>query len=227
MNRFYRLIDDISDFLVSLAFLVPVFFGFMAYRYYEIFMLFSAELQLSYSYSTLGALLIASVGIFTTLIFMVHGAKLAPIVIRRDSPLQGGGHRPAGVWHWSKLVLVIYAFVINAFFWKPWESPTVAGRIFRWFCCVMFSSMDYGFVHLFNALHGERTQQHHLSTLEQDISKAEQELSELRAAAGNELAQSQRLKAFIQEHTCTHCGEIFPSPRSKRAHESQCKNLKP
>lgn len=215
----YTATDRVSNYLVSLAFLMPVFFGFMAYRYYEIFMMFNQSLQqLDFLTKTkLASGLIAGVGIFTTLIFMVHSSKLAPIPFKNDDQ---------SVWHWdwSKLVLVFFAFTINAFFWKPWEAVSTDDLLWRWFCCIMFSSMDYGFVHLFKELRKERGLQQDITKMNERLSRLKQEVSNKEHTLTILEEEASSIEQLIADHTCPYCKEIQPSPGSLRTHKGHCKS---
>lgn len=220
LNWLYSIVDHLSDFLVSLAFLVPIFFGFMAYRFYEIFMLFQPALDDlgNISRTREGAILIGAVGIFTTLIFMVHSDKLAPV------PFKDETGTVTWRWDWSKLILVLYAFVINTFFWRPWDSNTQSEKVFRWFCCVMFSSWDYGFVHLFKELRKERGIVQDISSLEQSLSRLEDTVSSEEQILSRLKQEHNRLQELIDQHTCPYCRELQPSPESLRSHKGHCKS---
>ncbi len=209
-----KIAERISDFLVSLAFLLPVFFAFMGYRYYEVQSLFAESLTMIKNANSryLASVLIAIVAVSTTLIFMVNSSKMAPINIKGKEI------------HWSKLLLVLFAFIINYFFWKPWEGKSIQDTQFRWFCCIMLSSMDYGFAHLFKELHRITKGEQLLTNIEQAISTKKHELSSLKHNLTSLEQKYKKIEQLVHQHTCPHCQEVFHSMKSLNAHKGICKS---
>jgi len=206
--EFNKKVDDFAEFLTSKALLLLTFMGFMAYRYYEVQQTFEVPLDDVWPSHVIGL-----VAIFTTLIFMVNASDLAPI------PLKDDAGKVTGQLHWSKMVLVIYAFVINAFFWKPWEGEDIYDTSFRWFCCVMFSSMDYGFVHIFNQKQIRSGVLLDLKDLEKQCSAKSLELDKL-------IEEYNELEPIVKAHReikakcyCDACERTFGTPEGKNAHK--------
>lgn len=205
--------DEVAYFLTSKALLLLAFGGFMAYRYYEVQQIFDAVLD-----DTWPSHVIAVVAIFTTLIFMVNSSHLAPIPLREEGTNEITGHI-----HWSKLVLVIYAFVINYYFWKPWQGVDIYDIGMRWFCCVMFSSMDYGFAHLFKEKQAETFAHETLEELEEQITDRASVLASLKDELEIISEKGRVLSQQISQFTCPHCGDVFWPEKSINAHIPKCK----
>lgn len=219
-NWFYSLFDHLAGFLVSLALLILVFFAFMGYRYYEVQTLFQDSLQQidpAQDWST-ASILIALVIIITTMIFMTNAEKLDAIFQSGEvPPSKGGAGTAGGSFSPSKITLVLFALAINLFFWKPWAAITTAELMQRLFYCLMLSSMDYAFAHLFNALRLERSRRTEVFTLRNDLELLQESYKE-------RLAKSEKLEAYINAHTCPYCKEPFPSPKATNAHKGRCKH---
>lgn len=115
-----------------------------------------------------------------------------------------------------------YEFFTLFDLWLPiadLEDRTWAARL------ISVVPMDYGFAHLFDQKWKERTKQHDLSTLEDQLSTIEQNISEREHALSRILEQHDHLQAVLEEYTCPHCKEIFPTGiKGVRAHIPNCKS---
>lgn len=210
---FYTFFDRLATFITSMAIVILILIPFMGYRFFEFHTLFNLWLPIpDPGTRSIASGLISSVMVVTTLLFMVNSKSLFP---------------------GNKLALFIISFVINFFFWTlpgAGDSPLLGGWplgrgvLFPSFISLLIASMDYGFAHLFDRKWKSRNIEHDLSTLEQTISNAKQDLSIINQQHTESLAKEKELQAFIRQHTCPKCGEIFPSPRSVNAHKANCKS---
>ncbi|REE01085.1 hypothetical protein [Marinoscillum furvescens] len=216
---YHTLDDKFAEFLTSKALFLLAFMGFMAYRYYESQQIFHDLLDDPWP-----SHVIAVVAVLTTLIFMVNSSYLAPIPVKDDEG------KVTSQLHWSKVILVLYALIINIFFWKPWKADTQAEYYFLWFSCIMLSSMDFGFAHLFKEKQAQTTAQQELTSLDQQLTSKEEELTSLRQTHTNlqqEINQltsrKKELADLIDQFTCPHCQQVYWPEKSITSHMSKCK----
>ncbi len=227
-SGFYTFFDDSATFITSMAIVILVMVPFMGYRFFEFHTLFNIWLPITDdSTRTIASGLISSVMVVTTLLFMVNSKSL---------------------FTGNKLILFVVALTINLFFWNlpgavgfpPHEGGGSASGgdggflnnffgiedfdrlLFSLFISLVIASMDYGFAHLFDRKWKSRNLEHDLSTIEQQVSCAKQELSLMEESFSRTFAKERELQAFIRQHTCPHCREVFPSPRSVNAHKANC-----
>jgi hypothetical protein len=187
----------LADFLVSQALIMIVLSLFMGYRYFEIVTLFDRILPADVRAKSIASGLIAAVFIFSTIIFMVHAYRIGSAV-------------KAGIF--------ITALVVNLYFWQVWQGDW----FIKTFMSITLASFDIGFAYLFHLLRLE----HHAAVSLDDIRiqfKVESGAVDRKKQQVQDLTnQAKSLKKWIDKHTCPHCHQHFPSPKSINAHIPRC-----
>lgn len=211
--------DHIALFLVSLSLLLIVFFAFMGYRFYEIRELFADALTMMDQPAdrAIASNLIAIVFVFTTMIFMAHAAKLDAIFSKQSTDQEISTISP------TKIILVIFALLINLFFWQPWMGARWDIKAFKLAACIMLASMDYAFAHLFNVLRLERVAAHTLEEILISLRAAKEALTEKLDRVKELKRREASLHGQIEQFTCPHCQGIYWPAKSINAHIGICK----
>lgn len=195
----YRQFDHLADFISRLPLIMIVLAALMGYRFYEVETLFLRVLPMDVPSREAASALIAGVFIFSTIIFMIHAFRIG----------------------WGvKAGLVITALVINLYFW----DVTTGDWLFKTFISLVIAAFDIGFSYLFHDLHTRRVLTKKIEVLEEAYRT---EMVTYQALIDNQKelnAKSQELKVIIDQHTCPHCKDLFPSPKSVNAHKARCKS---
>lgn len=209
---------SVAQGLISLGFLIIVFVAFMCYRYYEVFTVFKEILPIGTSTVDpdrfIAARLIGICIVTATMLFMVHAEKFSPIRIPK-----GDKKDQFRTWYWSKLVLFLISFIINALFWQVWTYKDQPELYTKWFMSAMIASMDYGFAHLFDVLRKQRTISEDINKLEERLNKlkegVKEELTKFKKLQTNqEVIQSEMMKSF-----CERCQVQYGSIHAKNRHK--------
>jgi len=197
MTAIYRRFDQVAEFLTRLPLIMLVLVALMGYRFYEVDTLFLRVLPADVPSRALASGLISAVFIFSTVIFMVHAYRIG----------------------WGvKVGLVLTALIINLYFWEVSSGDW----IFKSFISTVIAAFDIGFAFLFHSIRIEQEHQITHDQLKREADKIKTEISDYNRSLRSLRSESESLSNFIKQHTCPHCEEIYPSPRSLNAHKPKC-----